>query len=69
LEQDFAATLKRWKFAFLHRSFYSSSRHGPDEKIREDLEPLFARHDLDVAIDAIGPRVVIPIHYYSPRRA
>lgn len=26
-----------------------------------------ALDDLDVAIEAIGPRVVIPMHYYSPR--
>jgi L-ascorbate metabolism protein UlaG (beta-lactamase superfamily) len=26
-----------------------------------------ALEDLDAAIDAIGPRVVIPMHYYSPR--
>ena len=27
----------------------------------------FSLEDLDAAIEAIGPRVVIPIHYYSPR--
>ena len=48
LEQDLAATLKRRKFAFLHRSPFSSSRHGGDEKIREDLEPLFVRYGVDV---------------------
>jgi acid phosphatase type 7 len=48
LEHDLAATLKRWKFAFLHRSPFSSSRHGPDERIREDLEPLFVRYGIDV---------------------
>jgi predicted phosphodiesterase len=48
LERDLAATRKRWKFAFLHRSLYSSSRYGPDELIREDLEPLFARYGVDV---------------------
>jgi acid phosphatase type 7 len=48
LERDLAATRKRWKFAFLHRSLYSSSRHGPDGLIREDLEPLLARYGVDV---------------------
>ena len=48
LERDLAATLKRWRFVFLHRSPYGSSRHGPDEKIREDLGPLFARYGVDV---------------------
>jgi acid phosphatase type 7 len=48
LQQDLASTRKRWRFAFLHRSLYSSSRHGDDEKIREDLEPLLAHHGVDV---------------------
>ncbi len=48
LEGDLATTRKRWKFAFLHRSPYGSSRHGGDERVREDLEPVFARHGVDV---------------------
>jgi acid phosphatase type 7 len=48
LERDLAATDKRWKFAFLHRSLHSSSRHGSDEEIRKDLEPLFAHYSVDV---------------------
>ena len=48
LEQDLAASRKRWKVAFLHRSPYGSSRHGGDERVREDLEPLFARHGVDL---------------------
>jgi predicted phosphodiesterase len=48
LERDLAATRKRWKIVFLHRSAYSSSKHRGDEKVREDLEPLFVRHGVDV---------------------
>ena len=48
LEEDLTATRKRWRFAFLHRSPYGSSRHSGDEKIREDLEPLFVRHGVDM---------------------
>jgi acid phosphatase type 7 len=48
LEQDLAASRKRWKVAFLHRSPYGSSRHGGDDRVREDLEPLFARHRVDL---------------------
>jgi acid phosphatase type 7 len=48
LEQDLATTRKRWKVAFLHRSPYGSSRHGGDEKVREDLEPLFVKHGADL---------------------
>jgi 3',5'-cyclic AMP phosphodiesterase CpdA len=48
LERDLAATRKRWRVVFLHRSPYGSSRHGGDGRIREYLEPLFARHGVDV---------------------
>jgi acid phosphatase type 7 len=48
LERDLATTRKRWKVAFLHRSPYGSSRHGGDEKVREDLEPLFVKHGADL---------------------
>jgi acid phosphatase type 7 len=48
LERDLAATRKRWRVVFLHRSPYGSSRHGGDGRVREDLEPLFAGHGVDV---------------------
>jgi acid phosphatase type 7 len=48
LERDLATTRKRWRIVFLHRSPYGSSRHGGDEKVREDLEPLFVKHEVDL---------------------
>ena len=48
LEEDLCATPKPWRFAFLHRPLYSSSRHGGDKRIREDLEPVFSRHGVHV---------------------
>ena len=48
LERDLAAADKRLKIAFLHRSPYGSSKHGGDETIRADLEPLFARHRVNL---------------------
>ena len=48
LERDLAATGRRWKVAFLHRSPYGSSRHGGDERVRQDLEPIFAKHEVDL---------------------
>jgi 3',5'-cyclic AMP phosphodiesterase CpdA len=48
LERDLISTRKRWKVAFLHRSPYSSSRHGGDEMVRYDLEPLFAKYGVDL---------------------
>jgi acid phosphatase type 7 len=48
LERDLAATDRRWKVAFLHRSPYGSSRHGGDERVRHDLAPIFAKHGVDL---------------------
>jgi 3',5'-cyclic AMP phosphodiesterase CpdA len=48
LERDLAATGKSLKIAFLHRSPYGSSRHGGDETVRGDLEPIFARHEVNL---------------------
>jgi 3',5'-cyclic AMP phosphodiesterase CpdA len=50
LEEDLAATRKRWKIAFLHRSPYGSSRHGGDGRVRENLEPVFAGHKVNVVL-------------------
>jgi acid phosphatase type 7 len=47
LERDLATTRKRSRIVFLHRSPYGSSRHGGDEKVREDLEPLFVKYGVD----------------------
>jgi acid phosphatase type 7 len=48
VEEDLAATRRRWKIAFLHRSPYGSSRHGGDERVRENLEPVFVRHRVNL---------------------
>ena len=48
LERDLAASGKPLKIAFLHRSPYGSSRHGGDETVRADLEPLFARYRVNL---------------------
>ena len=48
LEEDLSATRKPWRFAFLHRPLYSSSRHGSDQEIRADLAPVFSRHGVQL---------------------
>jgi acid phosphatase type 7 len=50
LVQDLAASRKRWKVAFMHRSPYGSSRHGGDGRVREDLEPLFVKYGVDLVL-------------------
>jgi predicted phosphodiesterase len=48
LERDLREAHQPWKFVFLHRGLYSSSKHGGDEEIREDLEPIFVRYKVNV---------------------
>ena len=48
LERDLSAAARRpWKVVFLHGPLYGSSRHGGDEVIRRDLEPVLIRHGVD----------------------
>ncbi|HLM77101.1 MAG TPA: metallophosphoesterase [Rubrobacteraceae bacterium] len=49
LERDLEQTCQPWKIVFLHRPPYSSSKHGSDTEIREDLEPVFVRHGVNLA--------------------
>jgi 3',5'-cyclic AMP phosphodiesterase CpdA len=48
LERDLSKTRQPWKMVYLHRPMYSSSKHGSDEKIRKDLEPILVRHEVDM---------------------
>jgi 3',5'-cyclic AMP phosphodiesterase CpdA len=48
LERDLGETRQPWKFVFFHRPPYSSSEHGSDLLVREDLEPVLARHGVDL---------------------
>jgi 3',5'-cyclic AMP phosphodiesterase CpdA len=49
LEKELAASDSDWKIAFFHHPLYSSGeKHGSDEKLREQLEPLLVKHGVDV---------------------
>jgi predicted phosphodiesterase len=48
LERDLRETRQPWKIVYFHRPIYSSSKHGSDEGIREDLEPVLIRHEVDL---------------------
>jgi 3',5'-cyclic AMP phosphodiesterase CpdA len=49
LEKELAASGSDWKVPFFHHPLYSSGeKHGADEALREQLEPLFLKHGVDV---------------------
>lgn len=49
IEQELSGSDELWKIVFFHHPIYSSGGyHGPDEALREALEPLFLEHGVDV---------------------
>ena len=51
LEDELSHNQTRWTIVFMHHPLYSSGkRHGPSLKLREKLEPLFAKYGVDVAL-------------------
>ncbi|HET9371215.1 MAG TPA: metallophosphoesterase [Vicinamibacterales bacterium] len=49
LEKELAASGSDWKIMFFHHPLYSSGgRHGSNDSLREQLEPIFVKHGVDV---------------------
>jgi hypothetical protein len=49
LEKELSASGSDWKIMFFHHPIYSSGgRHGSDTALRDQLEPLFVKHGVDV---------------------
>ena len=49
LEKELSASGSEWKVAFFHHPLYSSGeKHGSNEALREQIEPLFVKHGVDV---------------------
>jgi predicted phosphodiesterase len=48
LDADLRATDAAWTFVVLHRTLYSSGRHGSHESLRQYLAPLFDAHGVDI---------------------
>jgi 3',5'-cyclic AMP phosphodiesterase CpdA len=51
LEKELTASGSDWKIMFFHHPIYSSGgRHGSDTALRDQLEPLFLKHGVDVVM-------------------
>lgn len=51
LEKELAASGAEWKICFFHHPLYSSGgRHGSDTALREQLEPIFIKHGVNVVL-------------------
>lgn len=48
LEKELAGSGSDWKIAFFHHPPYASGRHGSDEILKTQLEPLFVKHRVNV---------------------
>jgi len=48
-DEELSRSTHKWKIAYMHHPMYSSGeRHGPTPPLRAALEPLFAKHGVDV---------------------
>ena len=50
LEKELAGSGSDWKIPYFHHPLYASGRHGSDEVLRQQLEPLFLKHGVDVVL-------------------
>jgi len=51
LEKELAASDSDWKICFFHHPLYSSGdKHGADVVLRDQLEPLFLKHGVDLVL-------------------
>ena len=49
LKKELSASGSEWKIAFFHHPLYSSGeKHGSNTALREQIEPLFVEHGVDV---------------------
>lgn len=49
IEEELSRSKEKWTIAYMHHPMYSSGeRHGPTAPLRAALEPLFAKHGVDI---------------------
>lgn len=69
LEQDLAATTKRWKVVYFHHLAYTSGgRHNDLESLQQETTPLFDRYGVDLVIQAHNHHYerTYPLRYHAP---
>jgi predicted MPP superfamily phosphohydrolase len=47
LDKELAASKSDWKIMFFHHPLYASGRHGSNDALRDQLEPLFLKYGVD----------------------
>ena len=51
LEKELSSSDSEWKIAFFHHPLYSSGeKHGSDEQLRTQIEPLFVKNGVDLVL-------------------
>jgi acid phosphatase type 7 len=50
LDEDLARSTAPWKIVYMHRPPYSSGSHGSDTALRKALEPVLARHQVQLVL-------------------
>ena len=51
LEKELASSDSDWKIAYFHHPLYSSGeKHGSDDQLRAQIEPLFIKHGVDLVL-------------------
>jgi hypothetical protein len=51
LDRDLTRSTATWTFVYFHHPPYSSSSHGSDLSLRQDLGPLFDAHGVDIVFN------------------
>jgi hypothetical protein len=50
LDKQLAGSGSDWKIAFFHHPMYASGQHGSDEVLKQQLEPMFVKHKVNVVL-------------------
>ena len=51
LQKELAASDSEWKIAYFHHPLYSSGeKHGSDDQLRAQIEPLFVKYGVDLVL-------------------